>query len=280
MKIGKAIDEGNLCLKNKKIKSFLIESELLISKAMNKKREYIILNQDKEINLDEYSIFKKMIYERSKGKPIAYLLGKKYFWKNEFEVNESVLIPRPDTEVIIEEVLNIYKNKNKINFLDIGVGSGTIILSILNEKKQFFGTGIDLSAGCLSVCRKNAHKFKVNDRLKLFKSDIDNFSWGKYDLIISNPPYINKLDLNKLDKDIKYFEPFLALDGGLDGLSEIRKIINKATELIKKNGRLILEIAFNQKNDVKKILMKKGFFIEAVVQDLAKNDRCIVSRKI
>ena len=177
-------------------------------------------------------------------------------------------------------MLKIYKNKNSINFLDVGVGSGAILLSILKEKIGFLGTGIDISNTCLNVCKKNADKLNVNKRIKLFKSNIDNFHNGKYDLIISNPPYIKKLDLKKLDRDVRDFEPKLALNGGLDGLSEIRKIILRSTELIKKNGKLILEIAFNQKHEVKKILKNNGFYITEVIKDFAKNDRCIISKKI
>jgi len=280
MKIESAIKQANNILKKNYIKSSLLDSELLISKAINKNREYIILNLDKEIEEDDYLKFKSLVVERSKGKPMAYLTGKKYFWKYEFNVEENVLIPRPDTEIIIQQVLKIYKNKHKINFLDVGVGSGAILLSILKEKKGFLGTGIDISNNCLNVCKNNAYKLGVYERIKLFKSNIDNFSNGKYDLIISNPPYIKKLDLKKLDKDVKDFEPKIALNGGLDGLSEIRKVIKKSTELIKKNGKLIIEIAFNQKKEVKKILKDNGFYIIAVIKDLAKNDRCIISKKI
>ena len=280
MKIETAIKQASTILKNNFIKSSLLDSELLISKAINKNREYIILNLDKEIKEDDYLNFQRLVTERSQGKPMAYLIGKKYFWKYEFEIDGDVLIPRPDTELIIEQVLKIYKNKNRINFLDVGVGSGAILLSILKEKKGFLGTGIDISNNCLNICKKNAYKLEVYERVKLFKSNIDNFTKGKYDLIISNPPYIKKLDLNKLDKDVKDFEPELALNGGLDGLSEIRKVIEKSTELIKKNGKLIIEIAFNQKNEVKKILKDNGFYIIAVIKDLAKNDRCIISKKI
>ena len=280
MKIETAIKQANTILKNNFIKSSLLDSELLISKAINKNREYIILNLDKEIKEDDYLNFQRLVTERSQGKPMAYLIGKKYFWKYEFEIDGDVLIPRPDTELIIEQVLKIYKNKNRINFLDVGVGSGAILLSILKEKKGFLGTGIDISNNCLNICKKNAYKLEVYERVKLFKSNIDNFTKVKYDLIISNPPYIKKLDLNKLDKDVKDFEPELALNGGLDGLSEIRKVIEKSTELIKKNGKLIIEIAFNQKNEVKKILKDNGFYIIAVIKDLAKNDRCIISKKI
>ena len=280
MKIITAINQANYVLKKNYIKSSQIDCELLISKAIDKNREYIILNLEKEITKKDYKKFQKLVSERSQGKPIAYLTGKKYFWKDEFDIHEEVLIPRPDTETIIEQVLRIFKNKNRINFLDIGVGSGAILLSILREKKGFFGTGIDISSVCLSLCKRNAYKLDVYDRIRLFKSDIDNFTKGKYDLILSNPPYIKKLDLYKLDKDVRNFEPISALNGGLDGLSEIRKVIIKSSELIKRNGKLIIEIAFNQKNEVTKLLKENGFYIDTVIKDLAKNDRCIISKKI
>ena len=267
-------------LKKKNIKSALIDSELLLSQATNKSREFIILNLDHDISKKEYDYFKKMVNQRSKGKPIAYLTGKKFFWKDEFLINENVLIPRPDTEVIIEQVLKIYKKKNKVSFLDIGFGSGCILLSILKERKDFIATGVDISNHALKVCKINAYKLGVKNRVRLFKSDIDKFFKGKYDLIISNPPYIKNLDLKYLDKDVIKFEPELALNGGLDGLSEIRKIIKKSSELIKNGGKLILEIAYNQKKEVKQLLKKNSFYINSVVKDLANNDRCIISTKI
>ena len=280
MKLQYAIQKANKILREKAILSSSLDSELLMSKVINKERKFVILNLDKQINKKDYLYFKKLIFERAKGKPLAYLTGKKSFWNYEFEINENVLIPRPDTEIIIEEVLKIYKNKDNLNFLEIGVGSGCILLSILKEKKHFKAYGIDISLECLKASKTNANKLNVENRVKFFKSDIDNFNNGKYDLIISNPPYIKKLDLKYLEKDISNFEPKLALEGGLDGLSEIRKVIAKASELIKINGKLILEIAFNQKEEVKKILRDKGFYVNKVVKDLSKFDRCIISTKI
>ena len=267
-------------LKKNDIESALLDSELLLSKAIDKSREFIILNSKYDIDEEDYLYYKELINERSKGKPIAYLTGKKSFWKYEFEINNKVLIPRPDTEIVIEQVLNIYKKKNKINFLDIGFGSGCILLSILKERKDFKATGVDISNHALNICNINAYKLGVKNRVKLFKSDIDKFSKGKYDLIISNPPYIKKIDLKYLEKDVINFEPKLALNGGLDGISEIRKVIKKSSELIKNGGKLILEIAFNQKKEVKQLLRKKGFYINSVIKDLARNDRCIISTKI
>ena len=275
-----AIDIANTELKKKNIKSSILDCEILMSKAIKNSREFIILNSQKKINDNSYSYFKKLVDERSKGKPIAYITGKKYFWKYEFEINEDALIPRPDTEIIIEQVLNIFKYKRRINFLDIGIGSGCILLSILKEKKNYFGTGIDKSKECVRLSKINANKLGVINRAKIVKSDVDNFNFGKYDLIISNPPYIKKLDLKYLDRKVINFERRLALDGGLEGLSEIRKVIAKSSELIKKKGKLILEIAFDQKNEVNKLLKEKGFYINDIVKDFGQNDRCIISTKI
>ncbi len=280
MNIEKAINEGYLQLKKNKIKSSHLDSEILMSQVIKKDREYLILNLNQKINGKAYKYYHDLINERSKGKPIAYITGKKFFWKHEFYIDQNVLIPRPETELIIEYVLKKYKNKTKLRLLEIGVGSGCVLLSILDEKKNFLGTGIDLTNKCLKICNNNAIKIGIKNRLKLFKSDIDNFNLGKYDLIISNPPYIKKIDLKYLDTDVKDFEPKMALDGGLEGLSEIRKVIRKSSDLIKKKGILILEIAFNQKNDVKKLLNNKGFYINKVLKDYANKDRCIISTKI
>ena len=164
--------------------------------------------------------------------------------------------------------------------MEIGVGSGCILLSILKERKNFYGTGIDISKNCLNISKINAINLNVHYRLKLFKSDVDKFTIGKYDLIVSNPPYISFSKLKYLEKDIAKYEPKLALNGGIDGLSEIRKVIKKSSELIKKNGKFILEIGFDQKNKVIEILKKEGFYINNTQKDLANNDRCIVCTKL
>ena len=280
MNIQSAIKEGTIILKNNYIKTAKLDTEILLAKVLGSKREYIILNTQKNLDDSHLDYFKKLIKERASRKPIAYLLNKKFFWNNEFYVNENALIPRPDTEVIINEILRLTKHKNKINILDIGVGSGCILLTILRERKNFHGTGIDISKKTLDISRINAKKLNLESRVKFYKSDIDKFIKGKYDLIVSNPPYIKSCDLKYLEDDVINFEPRLALDGGLDGLSEIRKVINKSSELIKKNGKFILEIGFDQKNKAIKLLNKKGFYINNTLKDLAKNDRCIVSTKI
>ena len=271
----------NACkeLKENKISSPLLDSELLLSKVIKKDRKFILLNPDKELNQIDQKNFKDLIIRRSKGKPLAYLTGSKSFWKYDFKVNEKVLIPRPDTEIIIEQILDIYKNKSNLNFLDVGIGSGCIALSILKEKKSFLGTGVDLSQDCINICRYNANKLGVSNRIKLLKSDVDNLIFRKYDLVVSNPPYIKKLDLNKLDKEVKNFGPKLALDGGLEGLSVTRKVIKKSSELIKIHGKLILEIGYDQREPVKKMLIENNFYVNRILKDFANNDRCIISTK-
>ncbi len=280
MNIQELIDHGSRVLKQNNIVSYSLDSEILMSKAIQKDRGYIMLNLHKKLDKQISNFYKDLIIQRSTHKPIAYILGKKSFWNYEFNISSDVLIPRPDTEIIVEKVLQITKNKSKLKILDIGIGSGCILLTILKEKLNFYGTGIDISKKCINIARINANKLCVNNRLKLIKSDIDNFNYGKYDLIISNPPYIKKINLKYLEKDVIDFEPVLALNGGPEGLSEIRKVINKSSKLIKTSGQLVLEIAFNQKYEVKKILNEKGFYINSVAKDYAGNDRCIISTKV
>ena len=278
MDIKNALKKGQSILIDNNIISAKLDSEILMSQAIRKNRKFIILNLHKEIKKRELDYFENLIQERAKRKPIAQIIKKKDFWKYEFIVNSNVLIPRPDTEILIEQALKLVKNKSRLQILDIGIGSGCILMSILKEKKNFIGTGIDISKKSLQISKVNGQKLRINNRLRLFKSNIDNFNTGKYDLIVSNPPYIKKSNLKCLEKDIG-FEPKQALDGGLDGLSEIRKVIYKSTELIKRSGHFIIEIGFDQKNKVKKILRDKGFYIKKTVKDLSNHDRCIVSIK-
>ena len=280
MNIQSAIIEGATILKNKSINSAKLDSEILLASVIDKDRKYLILNNDQNIKEKNLIHFQKLINKRSFREPIAYLTNKKHFWNYKFFVTKDTLIPRPDTELIVEQILKLTKSKTKMKILDIGVGSGCILLTILKERKNFYGVGVDISKKCLNISKINAKNLEVSSRVKFFKSDVDKFDLGKYDLIVSNPPYIKKFNLKYLDKDVVNFEPKLALDGGLDGLSEIRKVITKSSELIKKNGKFILEIGFDQKNKVIKILNNKGFYINSTVKDLANNDRCIISTKI
>ncbi len=280
MNIRQAIFNAYKVLTKNQIKSAGLDCEILLSKVLQKDRKYVILNSDKELNKKNISDFKDLIVKRSFNKPVAYLTGKKNFWKYSFFISDQILIPRPDTEILIENALKITEQKSKLNILDIGTGSGCILLSILKDRSDFYGTGIDISKDCINISRTNATNLELSNRSKFFKSDVDNLLNGKYDLIISNPPYIKKLDLKYLDKDVIDFEPRNALDGGLEGTSIIKKIIIRSSDLLKKNGKLILEIGFDQKYKVKKLLKSEGFYINNIIKDYAQNDRCIISTKI
>ena len=280
MNIENALNIANNILKDNCNNSYQLDSELLMSKIFEKDRKFIILNSNKKLSEEKLEQFNCLINKRSKGEPIAYLLNKKDFWKYEFYVDKGILIPRPDSEVVVDQILKLTNNKDNLRILDIGVGSGCLLISVLKERKNFHGVGIDISKKCIDISNINASKLEISNRVKFFKSDVDNFRFGKYDLIVSNPPYIKMLDFNNLKKDVINFEPKLALYGGLDGTSEIRKVIKKSSELIKKNGKFILEIAYDQKNKVIKLLRDKGFYINNVLKDLADNDRCIVSTKV
>jgi len=280
MNIENILNEGINILQKNNISNPQLDSELLLSSSIKKDKRYIILNPKEFLTSDQLDKFKSLIERRKKGEPIAYLINKKEFWKNEFFVNKDVLIPRPDTELIIEQVLRIYSKEIQLQVLDIGTGSGCILLSILKERPNFYGTGIDISAKSINISKFNTKQLNLTNRVKFFHSSVDNFSIGKYDLIVSNPPYIEFLNFKYLEKDVVNFEPKLALSGGLDGFSKIRKVINKARMLIKKNGKFILEIGFNQKNKVKKVLKEKGFYINKTIKDYGNNDRCIISTKI
>ena len=280
MNIANILNEGINILKKNKIPNPQLDSEILLSNSIKRDKRYIVLNSKELLNSAQSNIFKGLIERRKKGEPVAYLINKKEFWRDEFFVNKDVLIPRPDTELIVEQVLKIYSKDVRLQVLDIGTGSGCILLSILKERPNFYGTGIDISKKSINVSKLNAKQLNLTSRVKFFHSSVDNFKIGKYDLIVSNPPYIEFLSLKYLEKDVINFEPKLALSGGFDGFSKIRKFISKAKTLIKKNGKFILEIGFNQKNKVKKILIEEGFYINKTIKDYGNNDRCIISTKI
>ena len=280
MNIENVLNEGIAILQKNKIANPQLDSEILLSNSIKRDKKHIILNPKEVLNSEQLGKFKSLIERRKKGEPIAYLINKKEFWKDEFFVNKDVLIPRPDSELIIEQVLKIYSKDDQLQILDIGTGSGCILLSILKERSNFYGTGIDISKKSINVSKFNAKQLHLTNRVKFFHSSVDNFNNGKYDIIVSNPPYIEQLSLKYLEKDVVNFEPKLALSGGFDGFSKIRKVINKASILIKKNGKFILEIGFNQKNKVIKILKEEGFYVNKAIKDYGNNDRCIISTKI
>ena len=276
MKASELINIGSKKLKMNSIKSFILDSEILLSKVLNKKREEVLVDLNQKIENNKILEFLKYIDRRALKEPIAYIIQQKEFWSKNFEVNNKTLIPRPETELMLEKLINIYKKKS-INILDIGTGSGCIILSLLSELKRSKGTGIDISLGALQIAKKNAKKLNILSNVKFQKKSINSFFSQKFDLVVSNPPYIRSSDLKNLEDDIKLHEPKIALDGGNDGLDLIKKVIYKAKEILKANGRLALEISNEQVLKVSKILEKNNFRIEYIINDYKDNIRSLIS---
>ena len=275
-----AINYGSKILKINNIKSHIIDSELILSSILNKPREEILINLKKKIDIKKIKFYKKLLKRRKKYEPIAYILNKKDFWKYSFKVTNSVLIPRPETEFIVEEVLKLTKFNSSKHLLDVGTGSGCIIISILKERPNFYGTALDISKKALKIAKYNAKMHHIRNKIKFVNINIDKFGHNKYDLIVSNPPYIKVNDLKRLDYGVKLYEPLIALKAGTDGLSEIKKIILKSKELLKENGKLIFEIGQNQKHKIIKLLNSNGFYINKICKDLQSYPRVIISTKL
>ncbi len=280
MNYNQILKKGENYLKRSKIKNPNLDAELILSKVLNKKREEILLNTNNKLKNRDILKFENYLQRRILKEPMAYILGYKYFWKYKFLTNKSVLIPRPDTELIIEESLNYIRNDKSKKILDIGTGSGCIIVSLIKERPKCVATAIDISKKAIIVAKTNAKLHHLENKINFINIDIDKYKSYNYDLIISNPPYISSIELNRLDDDIKSHEPKLALSGGSDGFREIEKVITKSKELLRINGKLIMEIGHKQRNQSLKILKNFGFYINKISKDLSGKDRCIVSTKI
>tara|TARA_B100001121_G_scaffold281838_1_gene274787 strand:+ start:424 stop:1266 length:843 start_codon:yes stop_codon:yes gene_type:complete len=277
MKIEDILNHGSKKLKDKNVISHQLDSEILLSYILNLKRETILINSKQVVERKKILKFNEYIKRRSFNEPIAYIINKKEFWSKAFKVDKTTLIPRPETEIMIEKLINIFRGK-KINILDIGTGSGCIIISLVSELKSSTGVGIDISKEALSVASENARFHQTLNRIKFIHKSVDDFYHKKFDLIVSNPPYIMRKDLKNLSDDIKKYEPKLALDGGNDGLDLIKKVIYKANEILKINGILALEIGNKQFKEVSRILYRKNFKIKHKVKDYRDNIRCIISK--
>ena len=280
MKTFELLKIGSDRLKEKKIMSFNLDSELLLTKVLKKSRQDILQNLNQKIHKNHFQKFSYLINRRSTHEPVAYILKKKEFWSKLFYVTKDTLIPRPETELMIDQLLKKYKNKKNISILDMGTGSGCIIISLLSELSNSVGVGIDISHRALEIAKKNAINHCVNTKIKFLNISLSKYSNKKHDVIVSNPPYICSREFQCLSEDIKKFEPRIALDGGNDGLDLIKKVIYKTNEILKINGTLALEIGNKQFWKVSKILIKNNFKIESKVNDYGDNTRCIIARKI
>ena len=270
------INSGSQHLKNSGINSWKLDSEILLAKILKKNREEMLVNLDQEICQKNLSRYKELILRRSQHEPIAYILENKEFWSKFFFVSPDTLIPRPETELMVEKLIEIFKEK-KISILDMGTGSGCILISLLSELKNSTGVGIDISKKALEVAKKNSDKHRMKNKIKFFNKSLESKFYQKFDLIVSNPPYIKSNEIKNLKEDIRKYEPRIALDGGNDGLDLIKKIIYKTKYILKVKGMLALEIGNAQYKKVSKILIKNNFRTEHIIRDYKDNIRCIIS---
>ena len=274
MKILETIKLGSKLLRKREICSHILDSEILLSNVLNKSREKILVNLDQKLNSRNILKFKKYIRRRSKYEPVAYILGEKEFWSKKFIVNKDTLIPRPETELLVEKLVKLFKGK-KISILDIGTGSGCIILSLLSNLEKSVGLGVDVSNKAILIANKNAKRHELSNRVKFLNKSFESIFSKKFDLIVSNPPYIERKNIKNLSEDIKRFEPIMALDGGHDGLDLIKKVIYKSKRILKIKGTLALEIGNEQIKKVSKILIDNNFRIIHVIKDYKNNVRCV-----
>ena len=279
MNLDNTINKASQILKNHNIHSHELDAQIILSNIMGVKRESLITNNEINISKKIMEKYDSAIKRRIKKEPVAYIIGKKEFWSEDFMVNHGTLIPRPETELLIYKIINFFKNK-KINILDIGTGSGCILLSILKELNFSRGIGIDISAKAIQMAKVNSKNLNLFYRSKFKVIDLNKFNIGKYDLIVSNPPYIPSRDIKNLSKDITNYEPLTALNGGSDGLDLIKKVIYKSNHLLKREGVLALEIGHSQYQRVSYILRSNGYREMSKEYDFNRNVRCIIGTKV
>ena len=278
MIVENTIKEASQLLKNHNIVSHELDSQIILSDILGVAREFLILNNKTNITKKIKKKYENALKRRINHEPVAYIIGKKEFWSQNFAINHSTLVPRPETELLIYKVVKFFKNK-KINVLDIGTGSGCILLSILKELDHSRGIGIDISSRAIRMAKLNSKELGLFSRSKFKVFDMEKFNSGMYDLIVSNPPYIPSRDIRNLSKDIINYEPLIALNGGHDGLDLIKKVIYKSKNLLKKNGLLAIEIGYCQYLRVSNLLRQQGFREIDREYDNNSNVRCIITTR-
>ena len=279
MQIKEAMRKGMIKLKTNDVKEPSLKARLLMQYILNRPREYILVHDDKQLTLRQNVDYFKLIKKLIEGVPLQHITHQQEFMKLMFYVDENVLIPRPDTEVLVEEVIKLAKSMNAKKILDLCTGSGAIAVSLAKYIEGSQITATDISRKALSIAKLNATNNNVEDRITFISSDLfQNISEEKYDIIVSNPPYIKRKVIKTLDEEVKR-EPIIALDGGNDGLDFYKKIVKNAYQYLKYKGYLCLEIGYDQKDEVIDLINKEEKYIDTYSKkDLFDNDRIVITK--
>ena len=279
--VREALSIGNKELTKKGIINSLLETKLLIKDILNVSEEKLISSTEVFLSDAQFEIYQSFLERRKQFEPIAYILNKREFWKDSFYVNNSTLIPRQDSEIIIETVLKLLPNKDKkLKFADLGTGSGCLIISLLKEYKYSKGVGIDVSKEAIKVAERNKNILYDKGRLRLELADFSSFETSEFDVIVCNPPYVNKNDLNKLQKDIVSYEPHQAIFADEEGFTYYKKVIQNLNKNYKCCQKVFFEIGLGQAESVIKLLKNNDFIIISIENDIAGIPRCIAAERI
>lgn len=265
-------------LKAAGVDSAFLDAELLMAHILGKTREFVVGRPEYELSENEEKSFAELLPRRQEREPLAKIIGKKEFWGREFLVNGSTLDPRPDSEALIEAVCELFPNHDEaLKIIDLGTGSGCLLLTILAEYPQSLGIGVDIADTTLDVAKRNAEKLGLAKRCDFILNDWAEGLNGKFDLIISNPPYIKNSDIHNLAREVSGYEPRLALEGGGDGLECYKVLFPQIKTLLNKNGKIVFEFGKGQEMDVKEILEQSGMRFVSFKSDLSGAPRCIIA---
>ena len=277
------ISKATIELKNKNIQSARLDAEILLSAVLKSNRLDLVLKKNQNINLEEEQLFNQLLDQRKNNEPIAYIIKNKSFWNEDYYIASGALIPRPETEILIEMICKrISNDKKSLNILDIGCGSGCLLISLLREFSKSRGVGLEISKEAVNICKTNINKYNLNHRAKLIHGDMNKITIvNKFDIIVSNPPYLKNSEYQKLSKDIKQYEPRIALVANQeDGIYYYRKIIKKFSSALKVGGLLAFEIGDKQWKEIKRELVNNSFKIIDKYKLINDQIRCVLALKL